>query len=100
MRPPGMTIINVYEVAPRATAAPESGTRSRSADRCPPSPRMIGLGRVYRRKLGAEVEAVARMAAGGPPLRDETPGPDRAVTTPERALHGLEKAAGSGRWED
>jgi uncharacterized protein YndB with AHSA1/START domain len=100
VRPPGMTIINVYEVAPLAAG----GSRIRHAFEIsgPMSvfARMIGLGRVYRRKLDAEVAAVARMAAGGPPVPDETPGPDREVTTPERALHGLEKAAGSGRWED
>jgi len=96
VRPPGMTIVNVYEVEPM----PTGGSRIRHAFRIEGPmgtvARVIGLGRVYARKLDAEVEAVARMAASG------TVG-DRAaaeVTAAERALHGAERRLGTGRWED
>lgn len=94
VRPPGMTIVNVYEVAP--TAGGGSRIRHAFVIEGPTGffARLIGLRRVYARKLAAETEAVARMAAGEHPEA-----PDRTVTGPERALHGLERQAGTGRWE-
>ena len=58
--------------------------------------RVIGLGRVYAKKLDAEVEAVARMAATG----SAGEGGVTDVTAAERALHGAERRVGRGRWED
>ena len=96
VRPPGMTILNVYEVAPGAG----SGSRIRHAFEISGPMgtfgRLIGLGRVYRRKLEAEVAAVARMAEG-----DTTTGSGATdVTAAERAFHGAERRAGTGTWED
>jgi hypothetical protein len=63
VKPPGMTIINVYQVSPSASG----GSRIRHAFEISGPmgmvSRFIGLGRVYRRKLEAEVAAVGRMAA-------------------------------------
>jgi len=96
VRPPGMRILNVYEVAPAAGG----GSRIRHAFEISGPMvvvgRLIGLKRVYRRKLEAEVAAVARMAAG-----DTTAGSGATEVTPvERALHGAERRAGTGTWED
>jgi uncharacterized protein YndB with AHSA1/START domain len=96
VRPPGMTIINVYEVEP----APSGGSRIRHAFQIEGPmgtfARLIGLGRVYRKKLQAEVEAVARMAAGDTTVASGA----TDVTAAERALHGAERRLGKGRWED
>ena len=96
VRPPGMTIINVYEVEP----TPSGGSRIRHAFQIEGPmgtfARLIGLGRVYTKKLQAEVEAVARMAAGD----TTTASGATDVTAAERALHGAERHLGSGRWED
>lgn len=97
VRPPGMTIVNVYEVAPAGIHGTDSRIRHAFEITGPMGvfARVVGLGRVYRRKLAAEAEAVARLAAG------EDPGtPARTITAPEAALHGLERQAGAGRWED
>jgi hypothetical protein len=96
VRPPGMRILNVYEVAP----GPAGGSRIRHAFEISGPMgligRLVGLGRVYRRKLEAEVAAVARMAEG-----DTTTGSGATdVTVVERALHRGERMAGSGTWED
>ena len=64
VRPPGMTIVNGYEVEP----LPGGGSRIRHsfAIEGPMGTfaRLIGLGRTYTRKLKAEVEAVVRLAEG------------------------------------
>jgi len=96
VRPPGMTIVNVYEVEP----TPAGGSRIHHAFRIEGPmgtvARLLGLGRVYAKKLEAEVEAVARMARTGTAgERDATD-----VTAAERALHGAKRRAGGGRWED
>ena len=96
VKPPAMTIVNVYEVSP----TPAGGSRIRHAFEISGPmgavARLIGLGRVYRRKLEAEVAAVGRMAAG-----DTTSGSGATdVTAAERALHGAERTVGSGTWED
>jgi hypothetical protein len=96
VRPPGMTIRNVYEVAP----ASGGGSRIRHAFEISGPmgavARLVGLGRVYRRKLEAEVAAVARMAEG-----DTTAGSGATdVTAVEKALHGAERRVGAGTWED
>ena len=96
VRPPGMTIVNVYEVEP----TPAGGSRIRHAFQIEGPmgafARVIGLRRVYATKLDAEVEAVARMAATG--SAGDSGSTD--VTPAERALHGAERRVGSGRWED
>ena len=96
VRPPGMTIINVYEVEP----TPGGGSRIRHAFQIEGPmgafARLIGLGRVYTKKLQAEVEAVARMAAGDTNVASGA----TDVTAAERALHGAERHLGAGRWED
>ena len=96
VRPPGMTIVNVYEVAP----IPGGGSRIRHAFQIEGPigsfARLIGLRRVYAKKLHAEVEAVARMAAGD----TTTASGATDVTAAERALHGAERHLGTGRWED
>jgi uncharacterized protein YndB with AHSA1/START domain len=96
VRPPGMTIVNVYEVEP--TAAGGSRIRHAFEIEGPMGTvgRLIGLGRVYTTKLEAEVEAVARMAATG--SAGDSGATD--VTAAERALHGAERHLGSGRRED
>ena len=96
VHPPGMTIVNVYEVEP----TPAGGSRIHHAFRIEGPmgtvARLLGLGRVYAKKLEAEVEAVARMARTGTAgERDATD-----VTAAERALHGAKRRAGGGRWED
>lgn len=64
VRPAFLTIVNVYEVAPTPT-----GARIRHAFRVSGPlasvTRVVGLPRVYQRQLDLEVDAVARMAAGG-----------------------------------
>lgn len=97
VRPPGMTIVNVYEVAPAGTNSDASRIRHAFEITGPMGvlARAVGLGRVYRRKLAAETEAVARLAAGADPGT-----PTRTITAPEAALHGLERRAGTGTWED
>ena len=96
VRPPGMTIVNVYEVEPTAAG----GSRIRHAFQIEGPmgafARVIGLGRVYAKKLDAEVEAVARMAATGSAGEGGVTG----VTAAERVLHGAERHVGRGRWED
>jgi hypothetical protein len=96
VRPPGMTIVNVYEVEPSAAG----GSRIRHAFEISGAmgtvARFIGLRRIYSRKLAEEVEAVARMAAGASPTR----GSEIPVSTMERALHGAERRVGTGTWED
>jgi uncharacterized protein YndB with AHSA1/START domain len=96
VRPPGMTIVNVYEVEP----TPAGGSRIRHAFQIDGPmgafARVIGLGRVYAKKLEAEVEAVARMAATG--SAGDSGATD--VTAAERALHGAERRVGRGSWED
>ncbi len=96
VRPPGMTIVNVYEVEP----TPTGGSRIRHAFEISGPmgtiARVIGLRRVYGPKLAAEVDAVARMAMGEAP----TPGSDTSVSTAERVLHGAERRVGTGSWED
>jgi hypothetical protein len=96
VRPPGMTIVNGYEVEP----LPGGGSRIRHsfAIEGPMGTlaRLIGLRRVYTRKLEAEVRAVARLAEG-----EDAPGnPSTPVTPAERALHGAERTLGIGEWED
>jgi hypothetical protein len=96
VRPPGMTILNVYEVEPGAGG----GSRIRHAFEISGPMgafgRLVGLGRVYRRKLEAEVAAVARMAEG-----DTAAGSGATDITPvEKALHGAERRVGAGTWED
>ena len=96
VRPPGMTIVNVYEVEPTAAGGSRIHHAFRIEGPMGMVARLLGLGRVYTRKLEAEVEAVARMARTG------TDGDSGAteVTAAERALHGAERRAGGGRWED
>ena len=94
--PAGVTLGEVYEVEPAAGG----GSRIRHAFQIEGPmgafARVIGLGRVYARKLHAEVEAVARMAATG--SAGDSGATD--VTAAERALHGAERHLGTGRWED
>ena len=96
VRPPGMTIVNVYEVEP----TPAGGSSIHHAFRIEGPmgvvARLIGLGRVYRSKLQEEVEAVARLAEGDV----TTPNGATDVTAAERALHGAERVIGSGTWEE
>ena len=67
VRPPGMTIINVYEVSP-GTAG---GSRIRHAfivsGPVGAVARVFGIGRVYRGWLAQEVDRVAQMAGGDLP---------------------------------
>ena len=96
VRPPGMTIVNGYEVEP----LPGGGSRIRHsfAIEGPMGAfaRLIGLGRVYTGKLEAEVEAVSRLAEGDREVDSRA----TAVTAAERALHSAERTLGIGEWEE
>ena len=84
-----ITIVNVYEVAPTA-----HGARIRHAFEVSGPLAWItrlGLGRMYQRKLDAEVVDVARMAADpdDPGLAARSA---PRVSPPERLWHGLGRA--------
>jgi uncharacterized protein YndB with AHSA1/START domain len=95
VKPAGLTIINVYEVTP----TDGGGCRVRhafevSGPLATPT-RWIGLGRLYRRQLAGEVEAVIALAkdpASIDPSR--TPAP---VSRPERVWHGIGRRLRGGR---
>jgi Polyketide cyclase / dehydrase and lipid transport len=96
VKPAGLTIVNVYQVAPAA-----GGSRIRHAFEI--SGPISGLVRpflagVYTRLLEKEVRDVARMAAdpNDPRLRRGEPAP---VTRPERLWHRAGKAMRGGREE-
>jgi uncharacterized protein YndB with AHSA1/START domain len=93
VRPAGLTIINVYEVEPAA-----AGARVRHAFEVSgpiASIARLGLARIYRRQLDAEVDNVIRLARGE--LEHVPPaGPER-VSRPERIWHRLGKAMRGGR---
>jgi len=94
VKPAGLTIINIYEVSPT-----DGGSRVRhafevSGPLATPT-KWIGLGRLYRRQLATEVEAVialAKDAASVDPSR--TPAP---VSRPERVWHGIGRRLRRGR---
>jgi len=96
VRPAGLMIINVYEVGPAA-----DGCRIRHALEI--SGPIAGLTRpflagMYQRKLDAEVAAVIRLAAE-PVGTASAPPPDRQVSAPERAWHGIGRILRGGREE-
>jgi uncharacterized protein YndB with AHSA1/START domain len=66
VRPPGMTIVNVYEVAPTGGG----GSRIRHAflvsGPVGAVARVFGIGRVYRGWLAKEVDRVVELAASAP----------------------------------
>lgn len=89
VRPAFITIVNVYEVAPTAR-----GARIRHAFEVSgplASITRLGLGRMYQRRLDAEVADVARMAADpDDPALAARSAP--RVSPPERLWHGLGRA--------
>ncbi len=95
VRPAFLTIVNVYEVDPDA-----GGSRIRHAFEVSgplaSATRILGLDRMYQRRLDDEVAAVARMAAdpGGADQIDRTP-PD--VSRPERVWHRFGRIVRGGR---
>jgi hypothetical protein len=95
VRPAFMTIVNTYEVEPSA-----SGARVRHAfDVSGPIAsvtRLVGLDRMYQRRLDDEVAAVIRIAANpdeSPTIGHEVP----RVSLPERVWHGIGRALRGGR---
>jgi hypothetical protein len=94
VRPALMTIINSYEVEPAA-----GGARIRHAFEVSgplaAATRLIGLPRIYQRKLDEEVAAVTRLAANpdDPGLRERVP----PVSPPERVWHRLGRLMRGGR---
>lgn len=96
VRPAGLMIINVYEVGPLS-----GGCRVRHALEI--SGPIAGLTRpflagMYQRKLDAEVAAVIRLAAEPGGTASPQP-PDRQVSVPERAWHGIGRILRGGREE-
>lgn len=96
VRPAGLTIINVSEVGPAA-----AGCRVRHALEI--SGPIAGLTRpflagMYQRKLDPEVAAVIRLAAE-PVGTASAPPPDRQVSAPEQAWHGIGRILRGGREE-
>ena len=96
VRPAGLTIVNVYEVAPAA-----NGCRVRHALEV--SGPIAGVTRpflaeMYQRKLDAEVLAVIRLA-GDPAEAAQVQAPSRQVSAAERAWHGIGRLLRGGREE-
>jgi hypothetical protein len=95
VRPAFMTIINTYEVEPTA-----SGARVRHAfDVSGPLAsvtRLVGLDRMYQRRLDDEVAAVIRVAAN-PDAAPATENAASRVSLPERVWHGIGRALRGGR---
>jgi len=95
VHPALMTIINVYEVEPAT-----SGARIRHAFEVSGPlasvTRMVGLDRMYQRRLDEEVAAVVRMAANS---GESEPGERTVppVSRPERVWHGLGRLLRGGR---
>jgi hypothetical protein len=97
VRPALMTIINVYEVEPAA-----SGARIRHAFEVSGPlasvTRLVGLDRMYQRRLDAEVAAVVRTASN-PGQFDPSEKAITQVSLPERVWHGLGRLLRGGREE-
>jgi hypothetical protein len=95
VRPALMTIINVYEVDPAA-----SGARIRHAFEVSGPlasvTRLLGLDRMYQRRLDEEVAAVARIAAN-PGEPDPVERSTTQVSMPERVWHRLGRLLRRGR---
>ena len=95
VRPALMTIVNVYEVEPTV-----HGTRVRHAFEVSGPlasvTRLVGLDRMYQRKLDDEVAAVIRIAAN-PDDPDTSPNSVPRVSPPERVWHGLGRLVRGGR---
>jgi uncharacterized protein YndB with AHSA1/START domain len=96
VKPAGLTIINVYEVAPTAAG----GARVRHAfEISGPIASLVrpALAGMYRRKLDSEVADVIRMA--GHPGEPAEPRLAPTVSQPERIWHRLGRARRGGREE-
>ena len=95
VRPALMTIINVYEVEPTA-----NGARIRHAFEVSGPlasvTRLIGLDRMYQRRLDAEVAAVVRMASN-PGAFDPGEQTFTQVSLPERVWHAFGRLLRGGR---
>lgn len=94
VNPAGLMIVNVYEVEPTTGGSRVRHAFEVSGPLATPT-KWIGLGRLYRRQLAQEVEAVIAMAkdpASADPSR--TPAP---VSRPERVWHGIGRRLRGGR---
>ena len=95
VRPALMTIINVYEVEPATRGARIRHAFEVSGPLASVT-RLLGLDRMYQRRLDEEVAAVARMAANpGDFDRDEKS--TTQVSLPERVWHRMGRLLRGGR---
>jgi hypothetical protein len=94
VKPAGLTIVNVYEVTPTGRGSRVRHAFDVSGPLATPT-KWIGLGRLYRRQLAAEVEAVIALAKDPTSLdASRTPAP---VSRPERIWHGIGRRLRGGR---
>jgi hypothetical protein len=95
VRPALMTIINVYEVEPATRGARIRHAFEVSGPLASVT-RLLGLDRMYQRRLDEEVAAVARIAAN-PGEPDPVERSTTQVSMPERVWHRLGRLLRRGR---